>query len=482
MSSLRLLPVLVVSLLFSATARAEEPPPWSLGHDGNPLAGYHRGVFYLRDASDSFRLYPSAMLLVDGQAWMGKNTATTQFAPRTVVRAARVGLGGQVLGSIGWQLTLAADGQPLGGDKQIYAAPPGQTPTASSARYESPQAPGNATGILDAWVDLKAADELHVMVGQFREPFGMETSTALGSLPFHERSIATRTVASPNVRDVGAMLWGDVPQALLGYQLGFVSGDGRNRPGVDRRGDALARVTLTPLGEKSGLVVGASVRGGWRQSDAVRYDVPSVRTQQGFALWQPVYADSLGRRVHVIPADAQRAVGLEASLLLGVLDLRGEVTLMDDDTREAVEGFQSQNTERTGTLSGVGGYLVAGVTLWGKPRLRGQPGTGVRPRSLDFAHYDPVVPAQQIEALVRVEGLGLRYDSAKRKGAADPEGIDGDIRVLGLGLGVNYWATRHARLSLNYDLYRTPTETTDRAQVPGGTTLHELGARAGIMF
>lgn len=124
MSSLRLLPVLVASLLFSATARAEEPPPWSLGHDGNPLAGYHRGVFYLRDAPDSFRLYPSAMLLVDGQAWMGKNTATAQFAPRTVVRAARVGLGGQVLGSIGWQLTLAADGQPLGGDKQIYAAPP----------------------------------------------------------------------------------------------------------------------------------------------------------------------------------------------------------------------------------------------------------------------------------------------------------------------------------------------------------------------
>ncbi len=474
----------------------EAPPPWSLARDDHPLAGYQRGTFYLRDASDNFRLFPNGMLLVDGQLWAGNGTTDPDLslAPRGVVRAARIGLGGQVLGAIAWQLSYSADGQPLNnpkGTKETAAAPPGKPPTSASARYDSPQTTGNSAGVLDAWLDFRASDALHLMVGQFREPFGMENGTPLPSLPFHERSIATRTVASPNVRDIGAMLWGDLPAASLSYQLGVVQGDGRNRPGVDRRGDVLARFTIKPLahaGAASGLRIGASVRSGWRQSDSVLYDAPSIRTQQGFALWQPTYSDSLGRRVHVIPADAQRAVGFEVWWPLGIVDLRSEITLLDNDTRESVEGFQTSNTERTGTLKGVGGYVLASVTLWGKPRLKGDPGQGVRPRTLDFEHFDPIVPDQQLEALVRLEGLALKYDSAARKGTADAQGLDGDMRLMGVGLGVNYWATRHARLSLNYDLYRAPKAANNRVRMPGvvagtgGQSLHELGVRAGVMF
>lgn len=492
--------VLLASALPAARAGAQEvdePPPWSLARDGHPLAGYQDGKLYVRDATDNFRLFPGAMVLFDGQGWMGRGTTSDPaLAPRGMIRAARLSLAGNVLEPIAFQLSLSADGQPLGnadGTRQSSSAAPGVTPTDTSARYEAAQTPANTTQILDAWINLKAVDALNLMVGQFREPFSMENATGLKTLPFHERSIVVRSIGGQNVRDVGAMLWGDVKPAALSYYLGVVGGDGRNRPGVDRRADLLLRATWQPLVHSGTalerLRVGASLRAGWRQSQFVNYDRASVRTQQGLALWSPTYTDSLGRRTHVIPADRQRAVGAELWLPVGIFDLRSELVLSREETREAVDGFVATNTERTGTLRGAGGYVIVSTTLWGKPGLMGTPGNGVRPASLSFDKRDPVIPEQQLEALLRFELLGLKYESADRRGTADAKSLDGEVRVVGLGAGVNYWATRHARLSANYNAYLVPKSGTaeNRARVPadargGGDTVHELGARFGVMF
>ena len=486
----------------TAPAPAAGAPGPALARDGRPLAGYQNGHFYVRDATDNFRLYPSALLLLDGQAWAGPaadDLPGSALSPRLYVRAARLGLGGEVLQPISWQLTLAAEGQPLvngAGTNELAAAPSGQAPDGASARYAPAQTAGNSAGVLDAWVNLRQSAVLNLMLGQYRTPFTMPNATPLAGLPFHERPLSTRAFGNPEVRDIGATVWGDVQVAHVSYWVGLYGGDGRNRPGVDRRADLMARVTWSPFAGHVKLLdqarIGVSARAGNREGSRVNYDYPALRTQQGFAFWTPVYTDTLGRRVHVLPADAQGALAFELWVPIQRFDLQSEVVLVKNETREAVDGYQSTNTERIGTLEGAAGYVQLGYTILGKPHLMGAPGRGVRPRTLDFTKEEPLRPAQSLEVLLRVEALGAKYQGASRGGqpAAD-SGADGKINVGSLGLGVNYWATQHVRLSANWLMYSMPkSDTSDnRAVSPGNIAghsdahvLHELGVRAGVMF
>ncbi len=471
--------------------------------DGYPLAGYRGGRFYLRDTTDNFRLYPSAMLLLDADAWAGKGVADVRgssLRPRLAARAARLGLGGQVLDGIDWLLVFAADGQSLSnpsGTNENRAAAPGEAPDTTSARYASAQTPGNAAGILDAWVNFRALPVLNVMVGQYRTPFTMQNTTPLSALPFHERPL-TSSFGMPGARDIGATLWGDVRAAGLSYYVGAYEGDGKNRPGVDARADLMARVTWQPLAKLVDSLkdfrIGASIRGGSRDGTRVEYDYPAMSTQQGFVFWQPVYRDALGRWVHVVPADQQRAIAFELWVPWKRLDVQSELVLLKNRTREAVEGFQTTNTERIGTLEGAAGYLQVGYTLFGAPRMMGAAGRGVRPISLDFTKPAPLLPPQSLELLVRAEVLGATYSGASRGGVADTSGgLDGKIKARSLGLGVNYWASRHARISANWIVYSFPGSGTpsNRAVAPGqlasparagAHVMHELGLRFGVML
>lgn len=486
----------------TAAPPAPEPGP-ALARDGHPLAGYQNGHFYLRDATDNFRLYPSAMLLLDGQAWAGPGVSDlpgSELSPRFVVRAARLGLGGEVLEPISWQLTLAADGQPLenaAGTNELSAAPPGQVPDGASARYAPAQTAGNSTRILDAWVNLRQSSALNLMLGQYRTPFTMANLTPLSALPFHERPLSTRVFGNPGARDIGATVWGDVHVAHVSYWVGVYGGDGINRPGVDRRADAMARVTWSPFAGHVEVLenarIGVSARLGTREGDRVNYDYPAMFTQQGFVFWKPVYTDSLGRSVHVIPADAQGALAFELWVPVERFDLQSELVLLKNDTREAVAGFQSTNTERIGDLHGAAGYLQLGYTILGKPHLMGAPGRGIHPRTLDFKKHQPLLPAQALEVLLRFEALSATYNGASRGGQpAAGGGLDGDIRIGSLGVGVNYWATRHVRMSANWIVYQMPDSaqgSTNRAFAPGNLTgrtdahtLQEFGVRMGVMF
>jgi phosphate-selective porin len=486
----------------TAPAPATAAPGPALARDGHPLAGYQNGHFYLRDATDNFRVYPSALLLLDGQAWAGPGVGDVSGSapsPRLLVRAARLGLGGEVLQPISWQLTLAADGQPLvngAGTNELAAAPPGQAPDSASARYAPAQTAGNSAGVLDAWINLRQSAVLNLMLGQYRTPFTMANATPLSALPFHERPLSTRAFGNPEGRDIGATVWGDVQVAHVSYWVGLYGGDGRNRPGVDRRADLMARVTWSPFAGHVKLLeqarIGVSARTGNRQGDRVNYDYPALRTQQGFAFWRPVYTDSLGRRVHVLPADAQGALAFELWVPIQRFELQSEVVLLKNETREAVDGYQSTNTERIGTFKGAAGYVQVGYTILGKPHLVGAPGGGVRPRTLDFTKQEPLLPAQSLEVLLRVEALGAKYQGASRGGQpAAGGGADGKLNVGSLGLGLNYWATRHVRMSANWLMYSMPkSDTSDnRAVSPGNIAghsdahvLHELGVRAGVMF
>ena len=46
-----------------------------------------------------------------------------------------------------------------------------------------------------------------------------------------------------------------------------------------------------------------------------------------------------------------------------------------------------------------------------------------------------------------------------RSGVDDAKTPNGDVKVTALTLGVNYWATRHLRVSVNYGYYDLPSRS-----------------------
>jgi hypothetical protein len=272
-------------------------------------------------------------------------------------------------------------------------------------------------------------------------------------------------------------------------------GDGQNKTNVDNRLDLFGRTFIHPLALVDGvakddplkdLQVGASIHYGSRDKRWVDYDYPSMTTQGAFTFWKPTYTGTNGT-THIIPSGDQLGLGGEARLPIGDFDLTSELVYIDNHTREALEGFQSTNTERFGEIKGSSYYVMLGFWPLGNRDINGVPGYGNPPR-LDWSKTDPVVPAQALQLLAKWEQVLLTYHSASRGGAADPKGIDGDIKVNAFSLGANYWATKHVRLGLNYIFDYFPSsaagkeQTSENRAVAPGNTLPlgaEHGAREG---
>ena len=479
------------------------------GRDGRPLAGYHGGKFFLRDRFDSFRLYPGLLLHLDSLNYFGPSVSDTELTSTFLVRRLRLSFGGEILNR--WQFLVEPQLGPAGfnnpnGLDQSAAALAGEDPDRSSAAFAPVQSAALRPWLADAYVNYGPAPFFNVQVGQFQAPFTMENRTATQFTSFNELSLATRSLGVPLGRELGAMAWGAMRRSFFYYSAGVFLGEGPNRPNADNRADVIMRTYVRPLARSAGPIkeaqLGFSFRYGMRDKNRVAYDYPAMTTQAGYAFWRPIYNDSIldpassqprGRTVHVIPSGAQTGLAAEFRLPIHRLDLRSEFVYVRNHTREAVDGYQLTNTERLGMLEGWAYYVQLGYWIWGKPFLTGAPGEA-RPPHIDLHRPDPGVPPQGMELVVRWEQLRATYNGAERDGVADPRNIDGNIRVNAVGLGANYWASRHLRLSLNYLYYRFPDSSSagsaaQRARAPGNRVgdngahaLHELTARLGLAF
>ena len=507
----------VVALPVVPLASASQPvvsplPPGVIDpsrYDEPALAGYHDG-FYFRDRSDTFRLFPRAQIFLDANTFFGPGVAGlstvdggTALAPRFYARRIRPEIGGEITRYVRFLLGVDFGGQAVtntNGATQQSAASVGKAPTADSARYAAVEASGPAATPANCWIDLSFLPELHVMLGQYQAPFSMENRTADNVTPWMERNLAIRGFVVPTGKEIGATVWGDFGGRLLSYEVGVFSGDGQNRPQVDRDADVMGRVFSRPFSGGSGPLaraqIGASGMMGIRDNAAVAYDLTAITTQQGFTLWSPTYKDSKGRLVHVLPSGAQRAVGGELRLPFSRFELRGEAYYVARNTREALDGYVVTNTERLGQLRGVGWYAQASVWAWGDAFASAPPGF-FRPPDFDLSK--PAPPRKNgLEILAIVAGVNAHYDGASRAGVADSKTPGGSaagtaINAYEVGLGATYWYTRHFRVSVNYHAYVTPGSGTpdDLAVVPGNVgksasssahVLHELGGRVGVMF
>jgi hypothetical protein len=276
-------------------------------------------------------------------------------------------------------------------------------------------------------------------------------------------------------------------------------GDGQNRPQIDARPDFVGRVFVRPFAAQAGHLlqhaqIGFGGRYGVRDASMVAYDVSPITTAQGFALWNPTYKDSVGHTEHIIPSGEQRVFGGELRLPIWRAALQAEAHYVNNDTREAIDGFQETNTERLGGMKGVGWYATLSLWAWGDTFISGDPGF-VRPVHVDLSQ-PPEKIKKGIEVLAVVSGVNATYDGASRGGKYDAKtpgasGVGTKIDVLQIGAGVNFWYTKNCRLMLNYMAYETPNSLTPNnlATVPGNLgsapdtnahVIHELGGRIAL--
>jgi hypothetical protein len=509
--------LLSAMLALSTGAAADAPAGAEPAGAEAPQAGFRDG-FFLRDARDRFRLYPTGLVHLDFYSSFGpgvvdaaapRKTAlapdvASGLTPHLLVRRARLGLAGELFGRWSFAANVEFGGQPLGnaaGSAETAAAKVGAGPVASSGRYAAVQTVTSSITPLDAYLNYSVAPYLNFMVGQMQMPFSLENQTPDAYGAWLERNLPIRAFVVPGPRDLGGTVWGQVG-SVLSYALGVFGGDGQNRPSVDARVDFMGRIYVRPFaaGATSDLAkyfqLGVSARHGDRDATKVGYDYTPITTAQGFVLWKPTYTDSQKRLVHILPSGAQNAAGGELRLRTGRFALRGEAYYVANDTREAVDGYQLTNTERLGRLTGVGWYGQVSAWPWGDAFVAPDPGV-YRPRHVDVSAPPPDRAPHGLEVKAIVAGVNAAYAGAARLGSkADASTPSGRIDIYQLGLDATYWHTRFVRFSVNYLAYVTPgSGTKDNTAVvpdnlrklddgaPGpGHVLHELGARLAVTF
>jgi hypothetical protein len=492
-----------VAVAAEASAPAEVTPV---------TAGWH-GSFFLRDAEDNFRLYPKARIQLDFNSYYGPGVSDVTAAsggnalkPRFFVRRMNLEIAGEFLKR--WTFYAGVEiGQPVGnanGTAELYAGKAGEDPTAATARYSPVQTPSVAAALDDVWINFTVAPWLNIELGQFLTPFSLENRTSNKNISFMERRIVIRNLTAPSSQEIGLMLWGEIADKKLNYEVAVVDGDNVNRPGVDASPDFVGRVFAKPMLGCDCAVpnaqIGMSARHGERDQDYVGYDYTALATGYGVRLWSPSYKDSLDRNIHVIPSGAQNSIGGELRLPVSVFELRGEAYYVANNTREAVEGYQLTNTERLGQFSGIGFYAQLSAWPFGDSFVSPDPGMQ-RPTRLDFSK-PPSPPKRGLEVLASIGGVSASYDGASRgagsvydaKTPGNPSGaVAKDISIYEYGLGLNYWHSTYVRATLNYTLYHTPGSGSpdNLAQVPGNGVaetatsahvLHELGTRLMLAF
>jgi phosphate-selective porin len=495
-----------------------EPEVSASVSSGPPLAGWH-GNFFLRDQNDYFRLYPKGRLHVDfnsffGPGVNGENGVAAaddgnNLKNRLVLRRLRLEFAGEIMKRIQWNISAEFGGQPLSnanGKTQTSASSAGKDPGADSARWAAVQGATAVASIENAYINYSVCPCLNFQLGQYNSPISMENRTSSNITSWMERSLPIRSFVVPSNKELGLMVWGELGEKNLIYEVGVFAGDGLNRAQVDNAVDVMGRVAARPFAKKGGkslidkAQIGISARHGERDQAFVGYSYPSITTGQGVSLWTPRYNDAQGRRTHVIPSGSQNFIGGELRLPISKFELRGEGYYVANNTREALEGYQVTNTERFGRITGVGWYVQLSAWPIGDAFANGDPGIH-RPTSMDLSK-DPGKPKKGLEVVAIVGGVNADYNGASRGGSAYDEktpgapGVTSNVTVMQYGLGANYWYSKSFRASVNYILYQTPGSGADKenlASVPGNSskvaetrdtahTLHELGTRFAIMF
>jgi len=289
---------------------------------------------------------------------------------------------------------------------------------------------GNKTKIKDMYIQYTGLP-VHIKVGNFKEPFGLEELTSSKYITFMERAMSD--IFAPS-RNIGAALsgHGDSWSAAAGV---FTNGASGTTSGVDSKFDATGRLTFAPIHEKTRVL---------HLGVGINYSLPDSTRSLRFDA-RPESHITHKKLVDITTANVDSVLkyNLEAAAVYGPVSIQGEYTRTNVN-------FQN-GTANEPNFSGY--YIYGSWFLTGESR----------PYSVKKGAFGRVHPNHNFQ--LGADGWGA-WEVATRFSQLDLEdtGFAGG-KEQNITVGLNWYPHPHLRWMLNWvhvSVDRSPIATVAR--------------------
>jgi phosphate-selective porin OprO/OprP len=277
--------------------------------------------------------------------------------------------------------------------------------------------------IQEAWLAYQRFPFARLKLGQFKEPFSLESQYSARWIDFVERSMGV-TALQP-AEDLGVMVFGNIWDSRVIYGIGIFNGQGRDEDAVVDDKDLTGRVVVQPFRQQKDtlfekLHIGGSLGFGNNEIDLGDKDFKTAGKTTFYDFVSNAESDG-----KLIRYDA------ELEWLRGPFNLTTEFIATYFDT------VKTGNAENELTVNSW--YLTLSYVLTGEDAVRNAP---IRPYD-SFDLKEIGWGAWQL--LVRYERFWIEDRDLIDKGIAS--GADG---ADAYSLGLNWWPNIHLKFMLNY--------------------------------
>ena len=291
-------------------------------------------------------------------------------------------------------------------------------------RIEAEAGKGADFFLKDGFMGWKGIENHSFQFGQFKEPFSQEENCSSRFNDFAERSLVNRLVPQ---HDVGMMWSGLFADKVVGVELGFFNGNGRNQANENNDEKDLAlRLRVSPF----------------RASDNdmlknLRFGIATTYGDvDNLALGDITGADySNANMIDFTGTEdgIRQRIGIEVSWIFGSASIRAEYVTMN---REVIVAADQEDFDTTAY------YLQFTYLLTGEAK----------------AVENRIVPKNPFSVKNGTWGaweLAVRYASLDASDGEDVGvvGAAANQEVTEITLGVNWWMTSNVRLMLNYEMF-----------------------------
>src|SRR5688572_7017660 len=295
--------------------------------------------------------------------------------------------------------------------------------------------PSSNPSILDAYANFRYSPALQLRVGKYKSPVGLEQLQSDSQAFFMERGLPSNL--TPN-RDLGIMLHGEVLDGVVNYAAGVFNGvgDNRNSPNldIDDEKDVAARLFFHPFQKLDieplqGLGIG--IAGSYGNHDGTQ-GINSYTTEgaQTFFSYNPANASvrSDGTAWRITP---------QAYYYWRSLGILGEYVVSSQEVRATATS--TNGVSGAGDLQHRAWQIAAGYVLTGEDASY----RGVNPKK-PFSLTDNQWGAWEL--IARYSHLEIDDETFPTFSNPSTSASEAD----GLGFGINWYANRNVRTSLNY--------------------------------
>jgi len=277
--------------------------------------------------------------------------------------------------------------------------------------------------IQEAWLEYRYFPFARLKLGQFKEPFSLESQYSARWIDFVERSMGV-TALQPG-EDVGLLVFGTLLDKRVTYGIGYFNGQGRGQDAVVDDKDVTGRVTFQPFRQQKDspftkLYIGGSFGFGNNERNIGNKDFKTAGRTTFFDFVSNAQFDGNLTRYD-----------LELEWLKGPFDLTAELIATDFDK------IKAGTTD--GNLMVASWYVTLSYVLTGEDAVRNKPIKPLKKFDLKNGGWG----AWQV--LARYEQFWIDDTDLIDKGIAS-----GTDRANAYSLGLNWWPNFHLKFMLNY--------------------------------